>query len=403
MRTSLLVYCVDHQSCQWARFNRHRQILEVQTQAVLGQLPTDYQNIYVLLPPIIVNLTMVDLPTRQRHRLAQAVPYALEESLTEDVDLLHFALGQQDVKTGQMPVAVIHQPTLQAYLEPFQQQGIQPQVVLPAMLALPRKSNTWSIAYEGNMAWVRTGEQSGFAIESEQLELMLQLALQETSQPPENLNVLTTSATADHIRLHSLGIPVVEEHPSTDLLTELVKGIQPAHPLNLLQGIHRPTDKTYQIWQPWRGVMVLLGIWGLIVLGAEWLNYQQLQQQRHQLTRQINQLYLQTFPESKRVVNARAQMAQKLNILRQNQGKTAPVSFLDNLIKITTALQPTPGLALQKLDYRQRTFELQLTVANLQALEQLQQRLKSLKFTVTLQSATSNNQGVVSQLKIKTE
>ncbi len=49
----------------------------------------------VLVPATSVLLTHVSLPVKNRQRLLQAIPFALEEQLASDIDMQHFVLGQQ--------------------------------------------------------------------------------------------------------------------------------------------------------------------------------------------------------------------------------------------------------------------------------------------------------------------
>ncbi|MES9978186.1 MAG: type II secretion system protein GspL, partial [Candidatus Thiodiazotropha sp. 6PLUC5] len=50
----------------------------------------------VLIPAVDILITSVNIPTRNRQRLLQAIPFSLENELTEDIDQLHFAAGTMD-------------------------------------------------------------------------------------------------------------------------------------------------------------------------------------------------------------------------------------------------------------------------------------------------------------------
>jgi len=94
-------------------------------------------------------------------------------------------------------------------------------------------------------------------------------------------------------------------------------------------------------------------------------------------------------------------MAQKLKTLRAQQNRTTQEDdFLVLLNKISTPLARTPGFNLKRIDYRQGRFDIQFTVANLQALEYLKQRLSRLGLTVEIQSAISRHKQVESRLRI---
>src|SRR5512143_577888 len=54
------------------------------------------RSVLLLLPGSDVTLAAPELPMRGGARLAQAVPYALEEHLASDLEGLHFAVGSRE-------------------------------------------------------------------------------------------------------------------------------------------------------------------------------------------------------------------------------------------------------------------------------------------------------------------
>ena len=59
-------------------------------------------------PPAEVTLAAPDLPpVRGAARIAQAVPFALEEHLASDLETLHFAIGPRDPASSATPVAIV--------------------------------------------------------------------------------------------------------------------------------------------------------------------------------------------------------------------------------------------------------------------------------------------------------
>ena len=60
----------------------------------------------VLVPGADILLAEPVLPLKSSAKLAQVVPFALEEQLAADVEDLHFAVGKRDSRPG-TPVAVV--------------------------------------------------------------------------------------------------------------------------------------------------------------------------------------------------------------------------------------------------------------------------------------------------------
>src|SRR5271168_5649544 len=71
--------------------------------------------IVVLAPATQILLAEPELPPGSGPKLARAVPFALEEQLTQDVDQLSFAIGRRRA-TGGTPVAVVSRSVMQRWV-----------------------------------------------------------------------------------------------------------------------------------------------------------------------------------------------------------------------------------------------------------------------------------------------
>src|SRR6202142_1828053 len=71
--------------------------------------------VVVLAPATQILLAEPELPPGSAVKLARAVPFALEELLTEDIDELCFAIGHRQ-PSGRTPVAVVSRSVLQGWL-----------------------------------------------------------------------------------------------------------------------------------------------------------------------------------------------------------------------------------------------------------------------------------------------
>jgi general secretion pathway protein L len=340
-------------------------------------------------------LTQANISSKQQQKIIQAVPYALEEQLAEDVENLHFALGKREPQSGNIPVAVIARRQMDAYIQQLSAVGITPAVLMPDMLAVPKPADGWGILYLNDIVLVRTGLHAGFAIELDCLGAAL-------VDPPQHITIF--SDMANRGRALSEAIPVTEKTHEQGILAWLAQGLIENQPLNLLQGDYRPQDKMASLLRPWRLTAALLLLGGGLHVAKQWIEYEQLSQQRQALNTQIEKLYRDTFPEARKIVNPRVQMEQRLKALSAQQGSSAQVdNFLSILNKISTPLSRTPGFNLKRVDYSQGRFDIQLEVANLQALENLKQRISSHGLTIEIQSAVSRNRLVESRLRIQSK
>jgi len=409
MRTSLLIHLYGNTEglVSWAIFNDSGQLVESAKHVPLNTVPHQpSQTSIVLIAGTEITLTQADIPTKQWNRITQAVPYALEEQLAEEVENLYFALGKREPSSGNIAVAVIARSKMESYLQSLSSVGITPTSIIPDILAVPKPAEGWGLLYLDEIVLVRTGLQTGFAIETDCLNIALPKALAESEEiPPQQIMILSDSKSTPILsELTALGIPLTEQTSEPDILASFAQEIVKNPPLNLLQGLYLPQNKVVNLLRPWRLTASLLILWGGLHLAKQWIEYQQLNQQRQHLNTQIEKRYRKTFPEARKIVNPRVQMEQKLKALRTQQNSTPnDKPFLFILNQISPLLIRTPGLSLKRIDYRQGHFDIQLTVANLPALEHLKQRLSHLKLTVEIQSATSRGKSVESRLRISSE
>ena len=387
MHASLLILLHADQQASWATFKTNGVLINSATHVSLESIPHEHKNIIVLIPGMDVLVTQANIPSKKRQQKIQAIPYVLEEQLIEDIDKMHFALG--DWTSDIINVAVIAHTQMSAYIAHLNTAEITPTVIMPDFLAVPKPPvDTWGILYLNKMVLVRTGEYAGFTIESDCLNTML------TDNPPKHIIVYNnTKAMFD--------IPVTLTINDHTLFACMVQGIIDNKPLNLLQGVYRTQNKFANFIRPWRLTAVLLFMLAGLYIVKQGIEYQQLSQQRLTLKAQIENVYRTTFPKARKIVNPRVQMEQRLHALRAKQGKMGQNEhFLSLLNKISTPFAQTPGVNIKRIDYRQKRLDIELEIGNLQSLERLKQRL-SRTVKVEIQSAISRNQLVESRLRIR--
>ena len=72
------------------------------------------RRVAVILPASEVLATDSDAPAKSAAKLAQVIPYALEERVADEIENLHFAIGDRDAATGRVPVVVVARARIDA-------------------------------------------------------------------------------------------------------------------------------------------------------------------------------------------------------------------------------------------------------------------------------------------------
>jgi general secretion pathway protein L len=121
-------------------------------------------DVIVLVPATQILLAEPELPPGSGVKLARAVPFALEEQLTEDIDQLVFALGKRRPGGG-TPVAVVGRAVLKGWLSALSDAGIEPAALYPDISLLPLNPGQTVLWLEGSRLAVRRPGKLPFAVE----------------------------------------------------------------------------------------------------------------------------------------------------------------------------------------------------------------------------------------------
>ncbi|MDQ7015829.1 MAG: type II secretion system protein GspL [Gammaproteobacteria bacterium] len=353
------------------------------------------QNVLLLVSGNEVLLTHAHVPSKNRSRVLSAIPFALEESLIDDVDELHFAIGEAD--GDEYPVAVISKRYLEDLLEQLNAVGLRPQTLLPEPLALAEAHEGWSLLVDEQRAIIRQAGLKGFSIEIEALPELLNSALDfADTEAPQRLSVYHCGE-ADDLNLNTLPLAIDYHrcsHPLEQLNDRLEK---PA--INLLQGQYRRQDPLQKLWQPWKQPLAIAALLLLTSSIGMLLQHQQLGKQEQQLRSEIEQTFRATFPNVKRVVNARAQMKTRLKKLRSGQGNLH--GLLPLLVSSAQPLAQAKNIQLNGLNFRKGYLDLEVNTAQLQALDSLKRQLEQRQLRVKILSANTEKGQVKGRLRLE--
>ncbi|MDH3560834.1 MAG: type II secretion system protein GspL [Gammaproteobacteria bacterium] len=342
-------------------------------------------------------LTQVSIPGSNRQKLLRAVPFALEEQFSEDVEDLHFAVGPA-LAGGEYPVAVVAIQRMNALLEVFTSAGLEVHQLLPDLLTIPCSADAICVVIDGDVSLVRSGPYSGFAVDTGNLELLLASQLDQGDDDTQSVHI-TVPAGSTLPDLGALGARVEIEHTDASALVVLARGL--ASPsIDLLQGAYSRSREWSKLWRPWRASAALLLVGIVLAHAVQGVDYVRLKQQQAELNSRIETVFKETFPGTRKVVNARVQMQQQLEQLqRQGGGGT---QFMTLLARAGDVLRSASDVDITGASFRAGRLDLDLTVASLQILDQLKQTLSARGLTVEIQSATTEgDQRVKSRLRIQ--
>jgi general secretion pathway protein L len=368
--------------------------------------------VIVLAPATQILLAEPELPPGGGAKLARAVPFALEEQLTEDVDQLTFAIGKRR-SSGGTPVAVVSRAVLQGWLSALQAAGLEPQAVYPDISLMPENPGQTVLWLEGERLAVRRPGALPFAVELSPLKEALVVAgviadeFDATLEPkaPESAILYTTredwTRVQDEIDLlmeqfGSLKVQLLTDGP----LPWLARGLAAGEPVNLLQGEFSRAADYGARWRQWRTAALLAAGLLILHLAAEGLELRQARRESAALETQIAQVFAAAMP-SEPLRDPRRQMQSRLDFIRHSG--PGPQYFLRILQALSGALSATPNTSINAMSYREQSLDMQINAPSLAALSQLSQTVAKDGLTAEIQSSNPVAGGVEAHLQIRSQ
>ncbi|MEJ2609627.1 MAG: type II secretion system protein GspL [Candidatus Thiodiazotropha sp.] len=361
------------------------------------------RRVLVLIPSTEVLITEVKIPTRNRQRLLQAIPFSLENELTEDIDQLHFAAGSID-SDNVTPVIIIARQKLESWLEKLDSAGIETLAIYPDLLCLPLSNDSWSLYHDNHVLQLHSQAHKGFSVDSVNGADFLKLALQQAEEhTPKTLTLYQLKDTASDLDLNTIAPNCEITNVALDSLAQLTallgNNINEKQQINLLQNEYQRVDKMTLQWKRWLPAAVL----GLLFAGLSMIltvqDYFHYEQQSAELNTQIRKTFQQAFPKIKRIVDPKQQMEQQLKALQVGQSGGF-AQFTSLFVPTARIIKKSPNTELQNISFRDGQLNLQLTIKELQALEALKKSIEREKLKVEIRSANASGKQVTSQIRI---
>ncbi len=328
----------------------------------------------VLVPGREVLVCRVNLPAGNRQRLLQALPFAMEDQLVEDVDHYHFALGPKlklaqgaDDQGGSHIAAAVSAEVMGRWMATLSDSGLEPDAVvpLPLALALPERSDQALVRIDGDVAQVRCGTQEGFECSVDDLALLLSLSPQ-----------IAQLQVADSERRWSEGMTSLPAQSVTEPPWPQGFEVTPRKiSLSLLQGPWQARgDSAARTAKVWRWAAVALCAAGLMVLIDRYLEVSDLKRQMSALDGQARQQVSRVIPQMPPGNTYREALTATLNRLRGAGGGNQN-GFFYLLEIVGPALVQDGGVNLSSVTFRSDGLMLDLTASSLGQVETLRRQI----------------------------
>jgi len=293
---------------------------------------TGQDNAILLVPGSDVSLRSVELPGKANRKLLSAIPYMLEDELPEDVDELFFAWHQQIDKQQQM--AIVANDTMEGWLALMQESGLHCDKIIPDFLCIPPTEDSWQAIQLDSELIIRQAEWQGITGEQSWLEPVIEL---HAKRLEEKLRIQFSTEP----QLHNLANTEIEFQAGPLAMQTLSRQAVKTS-FNLRQDRYKAKKRGKGVSGQWR-LAASLGVVALLTTFVDkGIQASQLQSQDAELREQIKAEFKRAFPETRRIVNVRSQMKQKMKALEEGGSGISMLVMMSQLNQAFASSQLKP-------------------------------------------------------------
>ena len=384
----------------------------------LAEAATDVGDraVIVLVPATTVLTTTIDIPIRGGSRLLAALPYALEETLAEDIDQLHFAAGTRR-DSGLLPVTVVGHLQMRAWLERLEGAAIPAARIVPENYGLARIPGTLSLLVADEQIMFNDGADNEFVMQGVKPSDVLAVAgvlddkstevTADSQSQAGSGHLLVYCEPSDEERFRHDWIALRHDLASVDInilpdgaLPRLAVTVAAGSGINLLQGPYGTKSDVAALFRPWRYAAILLLALGVTAIATKAVDYFRLGQEAAALQQQFTEMYAQIRPGESQPI---ADPVAIVNSLRRSLGGPAVVQvFLPSLQQLGSALQQNKSAEIEAISYRAGVIDVRLTAPDVATLDNIQKIVStSGRFSASIQSTDQVGDKVSSRIQIR--
>ncbi len=332
----------------------------------------------VFLPQQDILLTRAMLPPRASKQQLNAIAFAIEEQLADDIDDDFFAVLPQQADHS-VPVAVISRDIMDRLTALLGEQHVQSRHVLPQVYLCPiSHEDDWlaSVCALEDGYLVRYGQHAGFYCSPAALGKALALLRARFPQNPGRVDFYGDDAPPE---LQHGGLQCQQ----FSRLDPLAGEIEFATCINLKQKEYQSSNAWLGLIKSWRwpllAVMLLLAVFGANTLVGYW----RMDAELRDLVGQQQQLLKTHLPEVTPGAHPKDQL---VKALAANRSPDQDAGFLNLLHEYAELNSSVRGLTTSKILFQQSRLVVNVESQDLRSLDALREKLASSRFPASVEN-----------------
>ena len=411
MSESLVILLREGDTPQWLVCNDDGQVIVNPVSGELAQATamSAGRRVVVIVPAAEALATDSDAPAKSAAKLAQVVPFALEERVADEVENLHFAIGERSEAGARIPVVVVARERIDAWIAQLQAAGLAPTAIYSAATLLPSMPGQMIALLDGDTITLRVGESLPLVLPALSITDAFEMALATQAPTVAGLEAaplgLLLYAGHDEWHAHQSEIDALRER-FTGVKVQLLPGgsisvLAPAaaagDAVNLLQGALATSVPGEVRWRSWRIAAVLAGALVLLHIGARYFELTRLQKNETALDTSIEEAFRIAMPGQQNATNARRRVEQRLAEVRSGSGG----ALLPALSALATARNAAPAATIEGITFRDGNIQLRISAPDAASLDAIGQQLRAAKWQADILGGSANGDSYRGSMQIR--
>lgn len=331
----------------------------------------------VFVPSEQLLLVDVFVPGKKTADWKKALPFVLEEQLSQPVEQLFFAVLHREnsgVRAGHTYVAVVEKEKLENWTEELKAHNLQQAELVADVFILPFLKDQLQSLKIDNRTLVRIGEYKGLSGTEDWVEKLLDM---------QALQVETT---------HSVNDCFIDAKQFTRLQNYSIR-----------QAGYAVKKSGSSIWKQWFFPFVLVVAIVLTFLAGYFVETETYKTQQQAYKQQTEKLFKQLFPNTKRIVNIRAQTKSKLAKMMKGKDEGGVAEIIETLEPLLLSDINKNNIKITAMAYKKQQLTLFITAKNVSVLQAMVEKVsKHYKADLKLrQLPNQSNIQVTGELYVK--
>jgi len=410
MSESLIIHLRDGAAPQWLVCKDDQVIVNpVSGELAQATAMSAGRRVVVIVPAAETLVTDSDAPAKSATKLAQVVPYALEERVAGEIEDLHFAIGERPEAGARVPVVVVARERVERWIAEVRAAGLEPSAIYSAAALLPSMPGQMIALLDGESLVVRIGDAPPLVLPALSIADAFEMALATQQSAVAGLEPaplgLLLYAGHDEWQAHQSAVDALRDRFTGVKVQLLPSGpismLAPAaaagDAVNLLQGALAISSPVEMRWRSWRVAAILAGALVLLHIGARYFELSRLDRNETALDSSIEDAFRAAMPGQQNATNARRRIEQRLAEVRSGGGGT----LLPALSALAAARSAAPTATIEGITFRDGILQLRISAPNAASLDAIGQQLRATQWQADILGGTASGDNYRGSMQIK--